>query len=53
MENQKIIPFGKRAPGWAELDVYRRMTRNWCPALRELLFPEHFARERDPEPGSK
>jgi hypothetical protein len=51
--NQKIIPFRKRAPSQAELDAYRRVTHNWSPTLRQLLFPEYFTHERDPKRGSK
>ena len=43
--DRKIIPFRKRAPSEKELEVYRRMTRNWPPALRQLLLPEHFSLE--------
>ena len=41
----KIIPFRKRPPSEIELEMYRRMTRNWSPDLRRLMFPEHFKRE--------
>jgi len=42
----KVIPFRKRPPSEAELEVYRRMTRAWAPALRQLMFPEHFQHEQ-------
>jgi hypothetical protein len=43
--DRKIIAFRKRAPSEGELEAYRRMTRNWAPALRQLLLPEYFSRE--------
>ena len=53
MSNQKNIPFPKRAPSRAELGAYRRMTHNWSPALRQLLFPEYFTHEREAKRSSK
>ena len=47
MSDQKVIPFRKRPPSENELEVYRKMTRNWSPEMRQLMFPEHF--KRDPE----
>jgi len=37
-----VVPFRKRRPSEAELEVYRRITRGWHPELRRLMFPEHF-----------
>ena len=42
-----VIPFRKRPPSETELEVYRMMTREWSPALRQLMFPEHFKREQE------
>ena len=45
MSDSNVIPFRKRSPSDVELEAYERMTRNWDPALRELMFPEHFKQE--------
>lgn len=45
MTDRKVIPFRKRPPSKAELEAYERMTRNWHPEMRRLLFPEHFRRD--------
>jgi len=42
VSDAKIIPFRKRPPSKAELAVYRLVTRNWNPALRQIIFPEHY-----------
>ena len=49
MSDDKVIPFRKRPPSEAELEVYRRMTQQWSSALRQLMFPEHFRREEETE----
>jgi hypothetical protein len=41
MSDRKVVPFRKRRPCEAELEVYRRMTRNWHPEMQRLMFPEH------------
>jgi len=46
MSDNKVVPFRKRPPSEAELEVYRRITRNWHPAVRHLMLPEHFKRDR-------
>jgi hypothetical protein len=50
LSDNKVIPFRKRPPSQTELEVYRRITRQWSPELRQLMFPEHF--KRDQETGS-
>jgi hypothetical protein len=50
VSDRKIVPFRKRPPSGVELDVYRRMTRNWSAELRRLMFPEHA---RYDEAGTK
>ena len=45
MADRKVVPFRKRPPSEAELEVYRRMTRNWHPEMRRAMFPEHFKRD--------
>ncbi len=50
MSDNKVIPFRKRPPSEAELEVYRRITRNWHPEMRRLMLPEHFKRD---QPGAK
>ena len=37
----KIIPFRSRPPANGELEVFRRITRRWSPALRDLIFPQY------------
>jgi len=49
VSDDNVIPFRKRPPSEAELEVYRRMTQKWSPALRELFFPEHFRLLRQEE----
>jgi hypothetical protein len=44
MGTAKVIPFPRRVPSQAELDVYHRITRNWSPGVRRIVFPEHFRR---------
>lgn len=46
MSDAKVIPFRKRPPSEAELEAYRRVTRNWHPDMRRLVFPEHFKKEQ-------
>jgi hypothetical protein len=46
MSDRKVIPFRKRPPSQAELEAYRRMTRNWHPEMRRLVFPELFEKEQ-------
>lgn len=46
MSRAKVIPFRRRPPSEAELDAYRRMTRNWTPEMRRLLFPEYFQEDQ-------
>jgi hypothetical protein len=48
VSDRKVIPFRKPPPSKGELSVYRLMTRNWHPEMRQLIFPEHF--KLDPEP---
>ena len=36
VSDRKVVPFRKRPPSGVELDVYRRMTRNWSAELRRL-----------------
>jgi hypothetical protein len=45
MPGDNVIPFRKRAPSEAQLEVYRRMTRNWSSELKRLMFPEYFRHE--------
>ena len=42
MADEKVVPFRKRPPSQAELEAYLRMTRNWHPEMRRLVFPELF-----------
>jgi hypothetical protein len=50
-DSSNVIPFRKRPPSDIEVEVYERMTRNWHPELREMMFPEHFKREQDRKEG--
>ena len=49
MSDDKVIPFKPRPREISEqeLEVFRRMTRNWHPQLRELILPEHARRDRE------
>jgi hypothetical protein len=51
MSDSNVIPFRKRPPSEMELEMYKRMTRNWHPELKEMMFPEHAKREKEREPG--
>lgn len=42
MRDRKVIPFRKKPPSRAEVDAYRQATKRWSPAMRRLMFPEHF-----------
>lgn len=46
MADEKVVPFRKRPPSQAELEAYLRMTRNWHPEMRRLVFPELFKKEQ-------
>ena len=37
----KIISFRRRSPSNGELEAFRRITRRWSPALRDLIFPQY------------
>ena len=50
MTDRKVIPFRKRPPSQAELEMYRQITRNWHPDMRRLMLPDHFKRD---QPGAK
>jgi len=53
VSHDNVIPFRKRPPSESEVEVYRSITRNWDPALRQLLFPEHFNRDHLPHDPEK
>jgi hypothetical protein len=42
-----VIRFRRRGPKRAELEVYRRITRNWSDAMRRLMFPHHWEGDKD------
>jgi hypothetical protein len=46
LTDRKVIPFRKRPPSQAELEIYRRMTRHWHPEMRRLVFPDHFQKDQ-------
>lgn len=46
MTPDNVIPFRKRPPSEAEMETYRRATRNWTEQMRELMFPEHFKQDQ-------
>ena len=48
-----VIPFRKRPPSESELDVYRQITRYWSPAVKQLMFPEHFKHDQEREEGAE
>jgi hypothetical protein len=39
---RKVIPFRSRPPSKQELGAFRRITRSWSPALRQLICPQYF-----------
>ena len=45
MRADNVIPFRKPAPSEGQLEIYRRMTRNWSTELKRLMFPECFKHE--------
>ena len=53
MDHDNVIPFRKRPPSEHELEVYRQITRNWDPALRQMMFPDHFKREQQSDESSR
>jgi hypothetical protein len=42
MRRNNVVLFPARPPSEQELEVYRWMTRNWTPALRQLILPQHY-----------
>lgn len=46
MTLNNVIPFRRRRPSAAEMEAYRRATRNWTPQMRRLVFPEHYQRDQ-------
>jgi hypothetical protein len=50
VSGEKVVPFRPRPPSEAELAVYKAITRNWHPELRQRMLPDHFRRAgRQPE----
>jgi hypothetical protein len=45
MTDRKVIPFRKRPPTEAQLEIYRRITRNWHEDMRRQIFPEYFSHD--------
>jgi len=45
MTDRKIIPFRKRPLSKPELEVFRRITRNWHPEMQRLMLPEYVKRD--------
>ena len=41
MSDNKVVPFRRREakPTEIEIEMYRRMTRNWSDEMRQLMFP--------------
>jgi hypothetical protein len=44
MSDSNVIPFRRREPkpSMTEIEMYRRMTRNWSDQMRQLMFPDLF-----------
>jgi len=44
MSDSKVVPFRRREqkPTTTEIEMYRKMTRNWSDEMRQLMFPTHF-----------
>ena len=51
--DSNVIPFRKRPPSESELEVYRQITRYWSPAVRQMMFPEHFKHDQEREEGAE
>jgi hypothetical protein len=51
MSDDVVIPFRQRPPTEAELEAYRKMTKDWHPELRRLMFPEHFKHDTRSTPA--
>lgn len=51
MSHDNVIPFRKRPPSDAELEMYRQMTKSWTPEMRQLMFPEHFRLDQERSEG--
>jgi hypothetical protein len=56
MSDNKVVPFRRRQPKPTEVEIemYRRMTRNWSDQMRQLMFPmlaelDSNSRQRDPD----
>jgi len=43
MSDSNVVPFRRREtkPSTTEIEMYRRMTRNWSEEMRRLMFPTH------------
>lgn len=53
MDDSNVIPFRKRPPTRTELEHFRKMTRNWHPQVRQLMFPELVALDQREPPDRK
>ena len=53
MSDNKVVPFRRREskPSATEVDMYRKMTRNWSEEMRRLMFPTYA--EFDSESGQR
>ena len=49
MAEDNVIQFRPRPPSDTELESYRRMTRNWHPQMRQLLFPKYAEHDQPQE----
>ncbi len=47
MSDSNVIPFRKRPPAEMGRERYERMTRDWHPELKQLMFPEYCEREAE------
>lgn len=47
MSNSNVVPFRRREakPSMTEIEMYRRMTRNWSDQMRQLMFPDLYELE--------
>jgi hypothetical protein len=53
MADDNVIPFRPRPPSDTELEVYKQMTRNWHPQMRQLMFPKHFEHDQPRDQASQ
>ena len=51
MSDNKVIPFRRREskPTEVELEIYRKVTRNWSAEMRQLMLPQYCNFDTPPD----